>query len=346
MDSLYIFLLIASSFILTYILLPINIKFSTKFGLLDEPGERKIHKDRMPLSGGISFAITLTAAAFLLSYIFKDTEVSANLKFLSLGSFLITTLGVIDDKYRLTAYHKLVAQLLIIILMYYNGFKIEYLTNPFSSEIELNFLGLPITIVWYLLIINAMNLIDGIDGMSSGIALIVNLTLFLISLKYGNKYLVFLSAVNIGSYAAFLKYNFFPAKIFMGDAGSLLIGFNIASITILSNSQYKGITTMTLLVPLISLFVPLIDTVMAIIRRIRKKKNIFSADKEHFHHKMLEFGFKQSTIAVISYFITFMFALAAFGFSYSSKKLIMGVLLLLTVVTFFIFYTILKRSKK
>ncbi|HHE37797.1 MAG TPA: undecaprenyl/decaprenyl-phosphate alpha-N-acetylglucosaminyl 1-phosphate transferase, partial [Candidatus Cloacimonetes bacterium] len=248
-------------------------------------------------------------------------------------------LGYLDDKRKFTAKYKLLFQIGIACLMYYLGFKIKILTNPFGDDIILGIISFPLTIVWFLLVINAFNLIDGIDGLASGIAVIVNLVLFAVGLLFSNKMIMLLALTLIGSNMAFLKYNFYPAKIFMGDTGSLFIGFNIAAISVTGSIQFKGITTMTLLIPIIALTFPISDTFLAIVRRIKKKESIFLADKEHIHHKMMESGYNQKTISIIGYTITFLFGLIAFGFSFASKEILLVILLLLIILLalFFIF---------
>ncbi|OQX71913.1 MAG: UDP-N-acetylmuramyl pentapeptide phosphotransferase, partial [Candidatus Cloacimonas sp. 4484_275] len=155
---------------------------------------------------------------------------------------------------------------------------------------------------------------------------------------------VLLSLILIGSNLAFLRFNFYPAKIFMGDTGSLFIGFNIAAISVIGSAQYKGITTMTLLIPIIASVIPLTDTFLAVFRRIKNRKNIFQADKEHLHHKMLELGFSQKTVAVISYIVTFIFGLTAFGFSFAPKEILLIVLLILIFILSVFIFIILKKG--
>ncbi|MDD3050482.1 MAG: MraY family glycosyltransferase [Candidatus Cloacimonetes bacterium] len=312
--------------------------------MIDLPQDRKIHLSAMPLSGGLSFAIPMILAPIAIALIIQDN--SSKMILLSVASLLMVVIGTIDDKIHMSAYIKLLFQLILSFALYVGGFRIEMLTNPLGSDISLGFFSLPFTITWIILIINATNLIDGLDGMAAGIALIVNLTLFAVSINLYNIYLILLTSASIGCYLAFLRFNFHPAKIFMGDAGSMLIGLNIAAISIMGNAQLKGITAMTLLIPIASLFIPIVDTMLAVQRRLRKKKNIFIADKEHFHHRMLEFGFSQKTIALISYFITLLFGLIGFGFSFSTKRILLVILFLLFSLFFIVFYRIIKRRKK
>ena len=338
-----ILLIFFFTFTITYFLVPINIWFSKRFHLIDSPHDRGIHHDTIPLAGGLSFAIPIILLQII--FIFIKYEYKEQFLTLVLGNLLILGLGYFDDKRKFTAKYKLIIQILIVTLVYFLGFRIILLTNPFGLEINLGFLSLPITVIWFLIVINAFNLIDGIDGLAIGIALITVTVLFSVGLVYSNELIILLSIGFIGSSLAFLRYNFYPAKIFMGDTGSLFIGFNIAAISIFGASQYKGITTMTLLIPITVLIVPISDTIMTILRRIKRKKNIFQADKEHLHHKMLDLGFSQKTIALICYFITFLFGLIAFGFSFASKEVLLGILTLLLLILIILILLLLKRGR-
>ena len=331
-----------SSFILTYLLVPLNIRFSKKRNLLDFPHARGLHEKEVPLSGGFSFALPIIFLQVVFSLFYH--EFNTQILSLALCGTAIMILGYFDDRNKITANYKLFFQILIVIVMYVLGFKIKLLTNPFGSDIMLKGLSFPFTIAWFLLVINAFNLIDGLDGLASGIAFIVATVLFAVGIVYSNNLIIMLTLTIMGSCLAFLKFNFYPAKIFMGDTGSLFIGFNIAAVSVIGTGQYKGITTMTLLIPIISLIIPLGDTFMTIFRRVKKKKNIFLADKEHLHHEMMKLGYTQKTIAIICYFVTFLFGLIAFGFSLASKQFLLGILTFLVLFLLILFYLLLKRE--
>jgi len=327
------------TFLATMILVPFNIKFAKKFNFIDKPHQRGLHKNPVPFGGGLSFAIPIILVQIWGYFIFET-----QLLYLAIGSFLILLLGFLDDKIKVTANYKLLFQIIIITVIYFFGFKIELLTNPFGETINLGIFSLPITMIWFLIVINAFNLIDGLDGLAAGIALISVTVLFAVGFMKSNEIIMFLSLSIIGANFAFLKYNFYPAKIFMGDTGSLFLGFNIAAISIAGNGEFMGITSMTLLVPIIILTIPLMDIMFAIIRRIKLKKHIFRADKQHIHHKLHEIGISQKNVALISYFITFLFGLIAFGFSFSSKKILLATLLGLLIVLLIIVYYLFKKE--
>jgi len=335
-------IIFAFAIIFTFILVPLNIRFSHKFGLIDTPGERRIHKEIIPSAGGLSFAIPVIIIQFVMSGLLPDyKDYFLQIGFGGLG---ISILGLLDDKKGIIARYKLFFQISIIILVYFSGLKIELLTNPFGSSISLGLFSFPFTIIWFLIIINAFNLIDGMDGLAAGIAIIVLIVLFAVSIVKTNQLVIVLSLSLIGSLLAFLKFNFYPAKIFMGDTGSLFIGFNIAAISAAGTVQFKGITAITLIIPIITLIIPLFDIITSVFRRLKKGKNIFQADKEHLHHLMLRKGFSQKTIAIIGYIITLLFGLIAFGFSFSTKEILLGILIFLIIlISIFIFVYIRKE---
>jgi UDP-GlcNAc:undecaprenyl-phosphate/decaprenyl-phosphate GlcNAc-1-phosphate transferase len=250
----------------------------------------------------------------------------------------------VDDKYESSAKFKLLYQLMLAIIMYFAGFQITTMTNPLGEAFQLGYLSFPITIFWYLLVINALNFIDGLDGLAAGITVIISLLLAVLGVMSHNPFVGFISLIITAGSLAFLRFNFFPAKIFMGDSGSMFLGLNIAAISTAGNMQFKGITAMTLLVPIIVLLLPFFDIFLAVFRRLRNRTNIFKPDKAHLHHKMLDLGLSQKTVALIAYFITFLLALIAFGFSFSTKKLVFIMLVVLLFVLLLISFMLFKRE--
>lgn len=340
----YYIIALLISFLITYLLVPVNIRISNKWNLVDHPQQRKIHTVTTPIAGGLSFGISIILIQLIMYFVFS--EFGSQLLFLTVGGSLMLLLGFLDDKTKVTAKYKLIIQITIITFIYFSGFNIQLLTNPFGRTIVLGYFSFPVTILWFLLVVNAFNLIDGMDGLASGIATIVAMVLLAVGILKSNTIIIFSSITLIGANLAFLKYNFYPAKIFMGDTGSLFLGFNIAAISIIGKGEFKGITSMTLLVPIIALAIPIMDTTLAIFRRVNKKKHIFRADKEHIHHKLHEIGLSQKSIALICYFLTLLFGLIAFGFSYSSKKVLLLILLLLLFILILIAYNIFKKEFK
>lgn len=336
----------AAAYLGTRLLTPFNIRFSQKSGILAAPNERSIHTEPIPTAGGLSFGLIIILLQFVLGLLFLNSGFGISLIKLGGISLLLLALGLFDDKYKCRVRYKLIGEIMIALLMFYAGYKVSYLTNPWGEHFTLGLMSLPITIIWFLLTMNAINLIDGLDGLAAGIACIVSIVLAVIGLITNNPLVLILTAILLGTNLAFLKYNFYPAKIFMGDTGSLLIGLNIAAVSTAGNTTFKGITTMTMMVPLIAMAIPLIDTALAVFRRVGKGGSIFRADKAHLHHYLLKLGFSQKTIALLTYFITGLFGLAAIGFSLSSKKVLFSLVVLLMVTLVILAYYLIHRGQK
>ncbi len=337
--------ILAIAFVFTWLLVPQSIRFSQKNNIMAAPNLRSIHTIPVPTAGGLSFGLVIIQMQMTLGWLNINNEFGISLIKLGAISLLVLALGLFDDKYHSRVRYKLLGQILIALLMFYAGYRVTYLTNPLGSHFQLGWVSLPITVLWFLMTMNAINLIDGSDGLAAGITCIVSIVLAISGMLSHNPLVLALTAILLGTNLAFLRYNFYPAKIFMGDTGSLLIGLNIAAISTAGNTTFKGITTMTMMVPVIALAIPFIDTVLAIFRRIGKG-SIFRADKAHLHHYLLKLGLSQTTIALITYFITCLFGLAAIGFSFSSKKVLFSLVVFLMAVLIMLAYYIIHRGQK
>ncbi|MGB9692479.1 MAG: MraY family glycosyltransferase [Candidatus Sumerlaeaceae bacterium] len=276
-----------------------------RLGVLDIPtGERKRHRYPVPYEGGV--AMYLGFISGLVSYALMDC--SALLwydvaKALVIGATASTAIGVIDDVLDLRPWAKFIAQLFIGVLMYHFGFRIERISNPFGNEVSVmggvSLLG---TVLWYALLMNGINMIDGVDGLAAGIVAISGATLGLIALDLQQPVAAvvafILSAVCLG----FLPHNFYPARIFMGDAGSLLLGFLLASLTLMSSSKTPAV--LTLAVPIVAVCLPLFETLFAFARRVAKGQHPFKGDRSHLHHRFLDLGFTERRTVLILYYLT------------------------------------------
>ena len=331
------------SMILVYLLVPANIWLSKRCGNMDTPRDRSIHEITTPRSGGIAIFLAIVITQVIL-VVLHYQEVNNLLYGLLIGGLLIVVLGLLDDIYDLPAWLKVIIEIGIALLMISFNFKIDLLTNPFGNPIQTGLFSYPLTICWFLLVVNAINLIDGLDGLATGIVAIVSLILGIASWSTGNHFTTLFNFSILGSCIGFLRFNFHPAKIFLGDAGSLFLGFCIAAISIAGNAQYKGATALTMLVPIIVLSVPLFDTLFTIFRRIKSTKHIFQADKNHLHHKLLEIGLSYKTVVLIGYFITLLFGLISLGFLLVDRKILLSLLFGMGILIFIIFYNIIKSE--
>ncbi|WAA12140.1 glycosyltransferase family 4 protein [Fervidibacillus halotolerans] len=309
------------SFILSVLLVPLVKQLAIKIGAVDCPNERKVHKKIMPRLGGlaiyISFMIGITLFIHEAEKIFP----------IVIGSSLIVLLGILDDKYQLSAKVKFLGQIGAAVLTIFGGIQMEYITL-FSGEIlEFGFFTIPLTIFWIVGITNAINLIDGLDGLAAGVSSIALLTIFGLSISMGNYFVALISIILLGGTLGFLIYNFHPAKIFMGDTGSLFLGYMISVLSILGFT--KSVTFFSLIIPIIILAIPIIDTLFAIVRRIVHNKPLSAPDKNHIHHSLMKLGYTHRQTVLIIYMMSGLFSLAAVLFTNST---VLGSILVLVTL--------------
>lgn len=307
------------AFFFTYILTPIFIKLSYQksFGL-SYPDERKVHSQPVPQIGGIaiytSFILTLLIASSFNFIVGAYPEPSNNKVYggIICAATFIFILGLIDDLYNLPAKLKLLGQIIAALILLSFGIKILFITNPAGGMVYLGKLGIILTIIWIVGITNAINLIDGLDGLAAGISLIASLIFF--SLAYldqriSQDLILTLSIIVAGTTLGFLRYNFYPAKIFMGDGGAYFLGLILSVITIIG--AFKSVATLALFVPILVLGIPILDTLFSIGRRIKAKEPAFKPDRKHLHHKLLELGLSHRQTVLFIYLLSLILGLIA-----------------------------------
>lgn len=319
---------------------PLVRKFSLKYELQDVPHERKIHQGSIPHMGGI--AIYLGFLAGFLVFWMLDAQSAEQIlsKFwgVFVGSTIILILGMYDDIKGTNFYQKFLGQIVASSFVVYSGYEISVITNPFGPNLELGMFAIPLTMFWIIAITNAINLIDGLDGLAAGVSIIVCFTLLLISYNTGtpktmNTRVLVLTIILIGAIVGFLKYNFNPAVIFMGDTGSLFLGFMIACIAL--EGSYTAPTTVAILVPIIALGVPIIDMMLAIYRRTSQGKHPFQADREHVHHKLIDSGLSHKRAVMLIYFITVLFCSVAILLTAANSKTTAMLLSVIGAIVYF-----------
>ncbi|MCK5808233.1 undecaprenyl/decaprenyl-phosphate alpha-N-acetylglucosaminyl 1-phosphate transferase [bacterium] len=303
-----------ASFTFLVIVTPFIIKMGIKYNIVDQVNSRKIHRGKIPRIGGIGITIgTLLAPVILLvtatSPEWKEALSGRSIMIVVIGGGgAISLLGLIDDVWGVRARWKFLFQIGIASLAWYFGFSITGIFTPFGA-FEFGIFALPVTVLWIVAIINAFNLIDGIDGLSSGVAFFASLTMFILSMHNGHTFAAIFSASMAGAVVGFLLFNFNPAKIFMGDSGSMFLGYMLAVISIQGGN--KGNTIISILVPIIAMGLPILDTGMAIIRRFFRNQPLFQADKQHIHHILLNRGWTQRKVVISLYGITILFTALA-----------------------------------
>ncbi len=292
--------------LISTIVTPVVIRISHKHRWFDMPNERKIHTNPIPRLGGVgiflAFVFSALAVPLLLPVIAPGTwPVGYSLRFIPVfvAFALIHFLGLLDDFRNLHAILKFSLQLVAGVLVTVGGFTISHVVIPSVGTFSLGIFSWPLTVVWIIGISNAVNLVDGIDGLAGGIAAIAALAMGASAFLMGNATPAVMAFALLGAILGFLLFNYPPARIFMGDSGSLLLGFTLAVIPLLNTTT--ATTLGDLLGPATVLVVPILDMVSAIVRRVREKRAIYSPDKEHIHHKLLALGMKDTSILAIIY---------------------------------------------
>jgi len=301
---LFYLLVFLVSLATTLLLTPAVRIFALKKGILDKPNDRKVHSKPIPILGGVAIYFGFFIAVISGLLIAKIFGVMINLVPIIgiLGcSTLMVLVGVLDDVRGISAFTKFVFQLLIAGVAVYFGIQIEFVSNPFNGVFALGFLSIPLTLFWIVGITNAINLIDGLDGLATGVTFIAGVTLFVVALLLNMKGAALILAALGGGALGFLRYNFNPAKIFLGDSGSLFLGFVLAATSIMG--VLKSTLVIAFIIPVLILGVPIFDTASAIVRRVHLKRHIFHADKEHLHHSLLKAGLSQREVVLAIYLI-------------------------------------------
>jgi UDP-GlcNAc:undecaprenyl-phosphate GlcNAc-1-phosphate transferase len=332
----------ATAFILSMlcgtVLTPLVRRLAHRFGVLDHArSSRKIHGAPIPRLGGIAIVIAFYAPLVGLMlfhggvggmFLAERDHVIG----LFVGGLTIALLGLYDDLRGANASKKFVVQFGVAILLYKLGFRFDVLANPFGEPITLGWANLPLTMLWIAGVINAMNLIDGLDGLAGGVALVAVVTTFLVSLQRGHPLMMLFSSALAGSIIGFLFYNFNPASIFMGDTGSMFLGFVLAATAIQTNQ--KASTAVAILIPGIALGLPIMDTLLAIGRRAIRGRPLFQPDKEHIHHKLLDLGLSHRQAVFVLYGFCILLSTAALVLTYANSGQAALLLLVLAIVAF------------
>lgn len=302
--------LFATALVTTLLLTPLARRIAWRVNAVDYPNARRVNKSPTPRMGGIAVfgGILVAELMQIVGWRFfgwpqvlvptQRAGVNYGLVFASFAVIFVT--GLLDDKFELKPLQKLAGQIVAACVAVSSGMIIDVIVNPFhNTAINLGIWSYPITIVYLVAYTNIFNLIDGLDGLASGIACIASLTMWVVSTISGHLGSAALAIMLAGATLGFLRYNFHPASIFLGDSGSLLIGFVLGSISLLSVSRVAGLTA--IIIPLVVAGIPIMDTFSAIIRRGRAHVSIGHADKGHIHHRLLDEGFDQRETVLVIY---------------------------------------------
>lgn len=330
------------TFICSALIMEVMKKIAVHIGAVDIPraeeGNRHIHKVTTPKLGAVGIFL-----AFLIGYMLFG-EQSVRMNSILIGSFIIILTGIIDDIKPIRATYKIIGHIIAaMVIVFYGGILLDKI-SAFGYNINFGILAYPITIFFIVACTNIINLIDGMDGLSSGICSIFYITIAIIGFyqgRYGSLVMI-LTLIMLGSTLGFLLHNFHPAKIFAGDCATFM-GFIISIITLL---EFKGPALISFFVPISILGIPILDTLFAIIRRLLKKQPPFKADKEHLHHQLLGMNFSHKATVLIIYGINILFAAASIF--YTIKDPVIGqiiYILIFIIVVWFVFHTSIITDK-
>ncbi|MBS5136089.1 MAG: undecaprenyl/decaprenyl-phosphate alpha-N-acetylglucosaminyl 1-phosphate transferase [Oscillospiraceae bacterium] len=303
-----------TAFLVALITTPIVKSLAQKWGAVDVPKDgRRMHDHPIPRMGGLAIFLGFLLSVILFIPFVQTDGLGMQLQGMLLGAVIIVVLGILDDIYALPALPKLIVQIVAAVIAVCSGNVIDTISNPniFSKDLywELGWLSIPVTVIWIVAVTNAVNLIDGLDGLACGVSTISSMTVLVIALTVAEPTVAVLMACLAGGCIGFLPYNTNPAKIFMGDTGSTFLGYVLAVVSI--QGLFKYYTLISFVVPFLMLGLPIFDTCFAFIRRIAHGQSPMHADRSHIHHRLIDMGLNQKQAVAVLYVISAILGLSA-----------------------------------
>ena len=335
----------ASAFAISMVATPFAKKVSEKLGAIDYPKARGMHTKPMPRLGGIAIVLGFMITVLVLYRFVNDINIKHFCGFIA-GAIVIVGVGIVDDSRQLPARVKLVFQIIAALLVIGSGIRINVVMWPVTTYLQK--LSAPITLIWIIGITNAVNLIDGLDGLAAGVSSIASICLMVLCILTGTESAVVFTAALAGSCLGFLPRNFNPAEIFMGDTGATFLGYVFAVTSIMG--VFKGYAVLALVVCLLSIGLPIFDTLCAMLRRAATHKPIMQADRGHLHHKLIDRGYTQKQAVLIMYGISLVLAILAIIIAIKDSRALAVAVLMVILLSFVIFVfnnkTRLKEQRK
>ncbi len=338
------FILFAAACITALLVTPLASKIAWKVDAVDRPEARRINTKPIPRMGGIAIFVALLVTYIMLFSGLKSFQLpltlmpprqfSVDYQILGLAVVVIFVTGLLDDKFTLKPHQKLIGQILAGIIAATSGLVLGSIINPFTGKImSLGLWTYPITVLYLVAYTNIINLIDGLDGLASGIGMISSLTMFILAFGARRFDAAALAISLAGACLGFLRYNFHPASIFLGDSGSMLIGFMLGTISLLNVTRIAGLTT--IIIPLVVAGIPIMDTFSAIIRRLRGHVSISQADRGHIHHRLIAEGYDQRQAVLVMYAWTIVLCIGAYVMTQVEMRPRIVIFIVLIIVSFF-----------
>jgi len=289
----------AVSFAMSLLTTPLSKKISIKLGAIDYPKKRGLHKEPIPRMGGVAIVFGFFVSMFVLMPFLEELKTVQFFGFL-VGASIIVVLGMLDDIYNLNSKIKLAVQIAAALVVVYTGTRIEMVMWPFTTYLET--FSAPLTAFWIIGVTNAVNLIDGVDGLAAGVSSICSIFLMILCILTGSPLAVVFTAALAGSCLGFLPRNFNPAELYMGDTGATFLGFVLGVSSIMG--LFKSYTLLAVVVAVLVMALPILDTTFAMLRRAINRKPIMSADRGHLHHRLIDMGYSQKQAVLILYVIS------------------------------------------
>lgn len=317
------------------IITPSVITLANKTGAVDKPDARKVHKAPIPRIGGVGIFLAVILAMIAIGTLINlGRENLHEIRGLLISATLMFIVGIIDDYKNLPAKIKLCGQIVAAaVLVVGYEVRVDFVTDPFGDYLYLEWLAIPATIFWLVGLTNTVNLIDGLDGLAAGVCGLAAATIFLVAMEQSYFIITILTAAICGAALGFLFYNTNPARIFMGDSGSLFLGYMLAGISIIG--AMKSTAIIALIVPILALGIPIMDTIFAILRRYLGGQPIFKPDKGHLHHRLLRLGFTQRQAVFLMYVISAMLGLSAIALTEVNAQIAILIVLAIVVSIFY-----------
>ena len=335
----YIFTYLGS-LVMSLMLTPAVIAIAKRYELFDRTGPRKVHSGRIARIGGLAVFISMMCITVIIYFLPNEIgggfrDISTKIFAMLTAGTIIFIVGFVDDIRPVKTWVKFLAQVAAAVFVCAFGIRIEVINIPDLLSLKFGIFSWPFTVLWIVGVTNAVNFIDGLDGLAAGICAIACGTIAALAFYFGQSVLCVMMLILTGSLCGFLFFNFNPAKIFMGDCGSLFLGFTIATATVLCTAKSQALVGFAL--PLLALGIPIFDTLFIMLNRFGQKRPVYMPDTEHFHHRLLKLGLKQRQVVVLAYMVTLLatgagvFIMAA----RSVKSIIMFVSILVLIVLIF-----------
>jgi len=334
---------ISASLIVSAILLPIAIRLAETHGWVDQPGQHKRHKRLVPVLGGVVLFIAVWVTIAIAYLIFPDllNQIYDSIFYVFLGALIILLVGVSDDLSPLPAWAKLTAQIAAGLTLYIGGLRVELLSTPYGS-MTVGWLSVFISVGWVVVLTNAINLIDGLDGLAAGVSLISAAVMAVIGQLLGVGASVAFIFTMIGFLLPFLYFNRYPARIFLGDSGSMQIGYYFAVVSLVF--PIKSFTFTALYVPMLALGVPVLETLSSFSRRLIAGKSVMKADRRHLFHYLALTGLSYCKTILVFYALALIFGLFALAMFVWDRRIVLMLLVFFMVVIFSLFLILLGKS--